>query len=60
MSINRPSRWDRFLQLATVTIGASGLSAWLATTIVGRISKDDGFTPLGALQRVIATALDDR
>ena len=37
-----------------------GLSAWLATTIVGPISKDDGYTPLGALQRVIAAAPHDR
>ena len=30
-----------------------GLSVWLADTIVGPISNDDGFTPLGALQRVV-------
>ena len=37
-----------------------GLSVWLAATIVGPISKDDGFTPLGALQRVVRTALPDQ
>ena len=37
-----------------------GLSVWLADTIVGPISRDDGFTPLGALQRVVRTALPDR
>lgn len=36
-----------------------GLSVWLANTIVGPISKDDGYTPLGVLQRVVATALPD-
>ncbi len=34
-----------------------GLSVWLANTIVGPISKDDGHTPLGVLQRVVATAM---
>ena len=37
-----------------------GLSVWLADTIVGPISKDDGHTPLGALQRVVRTAVPDR
>ncbi len=37
-----------------------GLSVWLADTIVGPILKDDGFTPLGALQRVVRTALPDQ
>ena len=37
-----------------------GLSVWLADTIVGPISKDDGYTPLGALQRVVRTALPDQ
>ena len=36
-----------------------GLSVWLANTIVGPISKDDGYTPLGVLQRVVATAMPD-
>lgn len=36
-----------------------GLSVWLANTIVGPISKDDGHTPLGVLQRVVATVLPD-
>ena len=35
-----------------------GLSVWLANTIVGPISKDDGYTPLGALQTLVATTLD--
>lgn len=34
-----------------------GLSVWLANTIVGPISKDDGCTPLGVLQRVVATVM---
>ena len=37
-----------------------GLSVWLADTIVGPILKDDGFTPRGALQRVVRTALPDQ
>ena len=37
-----------------------GLSVWLADTIVGPISRDDGYTPLGALQRTVATVLPDR
>lgn len=36
-----------------------GLSVWLANTIVGPISKDDGYTPLGAMQRVVMTVLPD-
>ena len=36
-----------------------GLSVWLANTIVGPISRDDGYTPLGALQRVVSTAVPD-
>ncbi len=35
-----------------------GLSVWLADTIVGPISKDDGYTPLGALQNLVAVTLD--
>ena len=37
-----------------------GLSVWLANTIVGPLSKDDRFTPLGALQRVVRIALPDQ
>ena len=37
-----------------------GLSVWLANTIVGPISKDDGHTPLGVLQRIIATVPQGR
>ncbi len=33
------------------------LSVWLANTIVGPISKNDGYTPLGVLQRVVTTAM---
>ena len=36
-----------------------GLSVWLANTIVGPISKDDGYSPLGVLQRVVAMAMPD-
>ena len=36
-----------------------GLSVWLANTIVGPIGKDVGYTALGALQRVVATAVRD-
>ena len=36
-----------------------GLSVWLANTIVGPISKDDGYTPLGVLQRVVARGMPD-
>jgi hypothetical protein len=34
-----------------------GLSVWLAGTIVGPISRDDGYTPRGVLDRVVAAAL---
>ena len=34
-----------------------GLSVWLANTIVGPISRDDGSTPLGALQGRVADAV---
>jgi hypothetical protein len=33
-----------------------GLSVWLANTTVGPLGKDDGYTPLVAVQRVAATA----
>lgn len=55
-----------FMAEHTISTGRSdpadllGLSVWLANTIVGPISKDDGYTPLGALQRVVATVLPDR
>ncbi len=54
-----------FMAEHTISTGRSdpadliGLSVWLADTIVGPISKDDGYTPLGVLQRVIAAALPD-
>ena len=35
-----------------------GLSAWLANTIVGPISREDGSTPRGALGPRVAAALD--
>lgn len=52
-----------FMAEHTISTGRSdstdllGLSVWLANTIVGPISKDDGYTPLGVLQRVFATAM---
>jgi hypothetical protein len=55
-----------FMAEHTISTGRSdpadllGLSVWLANTIVGPIGKDDGYTPLGALQRVVATAVPDR
>ena len=54
-----------FMAEHTIGIGRSdpadlvGLSVWLANTIVGPISKEDGFTPLGVLQRVVKTVLPD-
>lgn len=54
-----------FMAEHTISTGRSdpadllGLSVWLANTIVGPISKDDGYTPLGVLQRVVATAMPD-
>ena len=36
-----------------------GLSVWLANTVVGPISRDDGYTPVDVLQRVVAAALPD-
>lgn len=35
-----------------------GLSVWLAHTIVGPISKNDGYTPVGALQTSVAAVVD--
>lgn len=35
-----------------------GMSVWLANMIVGPIKSDDGYTPVGALQNVVAAALD--
>lgn len=52
-----------FMAEHTISTGRSDsadfvrLSVWLANTIVGPISKDDGYTPLGVLQRVVATAM---
>ena len=34
------------------------LSVWLANTIVGPFSRDDGSTPMGALRHQAAAALD--
>ena len=54
-----------FMAEHTISTGRSdpadllGLSAWLANTIVGPIGKADGYTPLGALQRVIASVIFD-
>jgi hypothetical protein len=54
-----------FMAAHTISTGRSdpadllGLSVWLANTIVGPISKDDGYTPLGALQRVVAAVPPD-
>ncbi len=54
-----------FMTEHTISTGRSdpadllGLSVWLANTIVGPISKDDGYTPLGVLRRVVATAMPD-
>ena len=36
-----------------------GLSVWLANTIVGPIGTHDGYSPLRALQRVVAAAAPD-
>lgn len=52
-----------FMAEHTISTGHSdpddllGLSVWLADTIVGPISRDDGSTPRGALDRIVATAL---
>ncbi len=49
-----------FMAEHTISTGRSdpddlvGLSVWLADTIVGPISREDGCTPLGALQRRVA------
>lgn len=54
-----------FMAEHTISTGRSdpadllGLSVWLANTIVGPISNDDGYTPVGFLQRVVAAALPD-
>lgn len=54
-----------FMAEHTISAGRSdpldlvGLSVWLANTIVGPISKEDGYTPLGVLQGVVSTALRD-
>jgi hypothetical protein len=36
-----------------------GLSGWLADTIVGPLTKGDGYTPVGALRRLIATEMPE-
>jgi hypothetical protein len=49
-----------FMAEHTISTGRSdpddlvGLSVWLASTVVGPISRDDGSTPLGALQNRVA------
>lgn len=49
-----------FMAEHTISTGRSdpddlvGLSVWLADTIVGPISRDDGFTPLDVLQQRVA------
>jgi hypothetical protein len=56
---------NEFAFMAEHTIGTGrsdsddllGLSVWLADTIVGPISRDDGSTPRGALDRIVTTAL---
>lgn len=54
-----------FMAAHTISTGRSdpadllGLSVWLANTIVGPISKDDGYTPPGVMQRVVATTMPD-
>ena len=58
---------NEFTFMAEHTIGTGrsdpadllGLSVWLANTIVGPISKDNGYTPRGALQRVASMAMPD-
>lgn len=53
-----------FMAEHTISTGRSdptdliGLSVWLANTIVGPVGKDAGYTPLGALQQMVATTLD--
>ena len=36
-----------------------GLSCWLADTIVGPLTKGDGYTPVGALRRLIAAEIPE-
>jgi hypothetical protein len=36
-----------------------GLSCWLADIIVGPLTKGDGYTPVGALRRLIATEMPE-
>lgn len=53
-----------FMAEHTISSGRSdpadllGLSVWLANTIVGPINTDDGSTPLGAIQNVVAARRD--
>lgn len=52
-----------FMAEHTISTGRSdpddlvGMSVWLANTIVGPISRDDGHTPLGALEKRVAEAV---
>lgn len=54
-----------FMAEHTISTGRSdpadliGLSVWLAKSIVGPIPKEDGYRPLGALQRLIVATLPD-
>ncbi|MFT7650126.1 MAG: hypothetical protein ACI8Y4_004891 [Candidatus Poriferisodalaceae bacterium] len=54
-----------FMAEHTISTGRSdhtdlaGLSVWLANTIVGPVSREDGSTPLGALQNRVAAAIED-
>lgn len=57
---------NEFVYMAEHTIGTGrsdpadlvGLSAWLANTIVGPLSREDGSTPVGALRLRVAGVLD--
>ena len=54
-----------FMAERTISTGHSdasdlfGLTVWLANMIVGPLTKADGYTPLGALQRVTASVILD-
>ena len=55
-----------FMTEHTINTGGSdpadllGLSVWLANTDVGPALKDDGYTLLGVLQRVVAAVLPNQ
>jgi hypothetical protein len=58
---------NEFTFMAEHTIGTGrsdpadlvGLSVWLANTIVGPLSSEEGSTPRGALGQRVAAALDE-